>query len=126
MKKFCATPVVAIILKVSAVLALIIFLGSLITDITQISESVKQMANALQKIDNPMRIQIAMKLLTDLLLMLGLPSLLWMIADGTLLLRSMYLGDDCCEDDEDGCCCGHDHSEVSAAVEAPATEKSAE
>ena len=92
------------------------------------SDSIKQMGNSLQKLDSQMKIQIAMKISTDLLLMLGLPSLLWVLADGVLLLRSMYIGDDCCGDEDDSCCCGHDHSEFAAAPEVPvvAEEKSAE
>ncbi|MEI6519102.1 MAG: hypothetical protein WCO98_03560 [bacterium] len=128
MKKFCGMPAMAIILKISAVVAVVYFAMVLTAEITQISTGLKQMANSMQPIDMQVKLSVAVMLSKDLLFLIGIPSLIWLLADGAMLLRAMYFGDDCCEDDdEDGCCCGHDHSEIAAAPEAPvAEEKSAE
>jgi hypothetical protein len=122
MKKFCVMPAMAIILKISAVIAVVYFAMVLTAEITQISSGLKQMANSMQPIDMQVKLSIAVMLSKDLLFLIGIPSLIWLLADGALLLRAMYFGDDCYEDgDDDGCCCGHDHAEV-----APVEEKLAE
>lgn len=126
MKKFCATPVLAIILKISAVIAVVYFALTLVAEINQIIAGVKQMANSSQPIDMQVKLSIAGMLTKDVLFLIGIPSLIWLMADGVLLLRAMYFGDDCCDDDDESCNCGHDHSETPVAVEAPAEVKPTE
>jgi hypothetical protein len=136
MRKFSVMPVMAIILKVSAVLALVLFIGSLYVEIGQFKDFLKQVKDyvaanpvdsaTLQKIAQQ-KMDLIKSLVTNVLFLLGIPSFLWLLADGALLLRAMYFGDDCCDDEDgDGCCCGHDHSEAVVAPTAPVLEKSAE
>ncbi len=132
MKKFCATPVMAMILKVSAGLAFIFFIWSIYVEIGQYTDFLKQVKDyvAANPVDTATLTKIAQQkaeliksMATLFIGMLGIPSLLWVLADGVLLMRAMYLGDEECYDDD--CCCGHDHS-VEPVVEAPKIEKSAE